>query len=212
LDGVRLPSLAHFRRGAGLTQRALAARVGAAPSTFAMWEGGKVPVPRRTASELAKALLVPLDRLAAAPTPQRDPRPLRRLRNGAGMTRPEAAAHLGISIGTLSRYEAGERRVPVTIARRMAVAYGRPAGQLLRLCGCPLVPVPPGRRWRPEDVPAGITALRTAAGMSKEALGRAVQRSGQAVRGWESGRSRPSAATCRRLETIFRLSSGTLPF
>ena len=56
-----------------------------------------------------------------------------------------------------------------------------------------------------------IRALRTAAGMTKVGLGRAVGRSGQAVAGWEAGRTRPTPGTFRRLEVVFGLSAGRFP-
>lgn len=213
LDGVRLPSLAAVRREAGMTQQCLATRVGVRPTTLAMWENTVGRVPRGTAGELAEILQVPIQQLTAVtPTKSTDPRPLRRLRKAIGMSRREAAAQLRISVGTLSRYEAGGRSVPIPVVRRMAFTYGRSTSELLRLSGRALLPLPIGRPWRPVDVPAGITALRTTAGLSKEELGRAVQRSGQAVGGWERGRTRPSPATCRRLEAMFCLPAGTFPF
>ena len=66
--------------------------------------------------------------------------------------------------------------------------------------------------WRPEQVPGGLRAARAAAGLTKVALGRAVGRSGQAVRNWETGRTHAGPATCRRLEVVLRLCVGTLPF
>jgi transcriptional regulator with XRE-family HTH domain len=183
-----------------------------APTTLAMWERAGVRVPLITAVELTSILAVELDTLKAAPPPaEPDPRPLRRLRTAAGMTRSEAAAHLAICVATLARYEAGQRRVPVVVLRRMATAYRRPVRELLELAGCHLLPLPSGRRWRPADVPPAIRALRVAAGMTKVDLGRAVGRSGQAVAGWEAARSRPSPATCRRLETVFGLPGNTFP-
>jgi len=128
------------------------------------------------------------------------------------MARAEVAAHVGIDVGTLSRYEAGDRTVPVIVARRMAKLYGRPNQKMLELCHCDPSPLLPRQPWCADDIPAVITALRTAAGMSKEALGRCLGRSGQAVRGWESGRTRPRPVMCRRLEAIFGLPFGSFPF
>lgn len=211
LDGVRLPSLARVRRTAGVRQRPLAELIGVAPTTLSMWESAGVPVPLSVASRIAQLLGVDLRLLTSAPAaPGPDPRPLRRLRLAARMSRREAAAQLGISVGSLSRYEAGERRTPIAVLRRMAAAYGRPLSELLQHGGCQVLPLP-ARVWRPDQVPAALTALRTGAGLSKVDLGRLVGRSGQAVAGWESGRSRPSAATCRRLETIYGLPTGRLP-
>ena len=62
-----------------------------------------------------------------------------------------------------------------------------------------------------DEVPDVIRALRTAAGLTKVGLGRAVDRSGQAVAGWESGRTLPTPATFRRLEVVFGLGPGRFP-
>jgi len=213
LDGEPLPSLATVRRRRGMTQRALAAAVGVAPTTLSMWETAGVAVAPATAARLAAALRTQVRALAAPlrPAPEPDPRPLRRLRRDARMSQREAAAHLGIAIGSLARYEAGERRAPLAVARRMAAAYRRPVPVVLAACGIELLPFPAGVRWRPEDVPDGLRAARLAAGLTKVDLGRAVGRSGQAVRGWETGRSRPGPGTCRRLEAVLGLPAGTLP-
>jgi transcriptional regulator with XRE-family HTH domain len=214
LDGEPLPSLASVRRRAGISQRALAQRVGVAPTTLSMWETAGIAVSPAMVDRLADVLRADRSTLAAEPdiAHVRDPRPLRRLRGAARMSQREAAAHLGIAVGSLARYEAGLRRPPVPVARRMAAAYRRPVAEVLAACRIELFPLPPRRRWRPEDLPDGLRAARTAAGHSKDALGRAVGRSGQAVRGWESGRSRPAPDVCRLLEAVLGLPAGKLPF
>ncbi|WP_436692134.1 helix-turn-helix domain-containing protein [Geodermatophilus sp. CPCC 205506] len=213
LDAVRLPSLARFRRSAGLTQAALAQRVGVAPTTLAMWESSGVRVQLAVVAQLCAVLGVELGELTAnSPVAAPDPRPLRRYRKAVGMSRAEAAAQLGISVGALARYEAGERRTPIPVVRRMAPAYGRRVGELLPHSGSTLLPLPPGRLWFPEELPDAVRALRIAAGLTKVGLGRAVGRSGQAVAAWEAGRARPSPATCRRLEVVFGLVPGRLPY
>jgi transcriptional regulator with XRE-family HTH domain len=212
LDGRPLPSLSMVRRRSGMTQRELAGLVGVAPTTLAMWENARVRVAPGTADELARVLDTDVAALAAehggvaAP----DPRPLRRLRTELNMSQREAAAHLGIALGTLARYESGERRPPVLVARRMAAVYRRPLVEVLRYCAIQLSPLPTGARWRPEDVPRGIRAARLAAGLDKVALGRAVGRSGQAVAAWEDGRALPGRAIRRRLESVLGLPQGCL--
>jgi transcriptional regulator with XRE-family HTH domain len=213
LDGEPLPSLGPLRRRRGLAQRALAGLVGVAPTTLSMWETSGTRVPAGVAEELARVLDVALTELAASPqgSPCVDPRPLRRLRKEAGMSQREAAAHLRIAVGTLARYESGERSTPVAISRRMAAAYQRPTAELLAHCGIDLPAFPSGTPWCPADLPHVIRAARMAAGLTKAQLGRVVGRSGQAVSAWEVGRTRPSAVTCRRLEAVFRFPAGSLP-
>jgi transcriptional regulator with XRE-family HTH domain len=214
LDGQPLPSLSVVRRQRGMTQRALARLVGVAPTTLSMWENAGVRVALHMAEELARVLDSDVTELAADPRADgaADVRPLRRMRRALNMSQREAAAHLGIALGTLARYEAGERQPSVLVARRMAVVYRQPLDELFRSCGMELLPQLPGPRWSARDVPQGIRAARMRAGLTKVALGRAVGRSGQAVHGWETGRTRPSAATCRRLEKILRLPARTIPY
>lgn len=213
LDGAVLPSLALIRRRAGLRQQTLALRVGVAPTTLAMWESARARVAPDMGARLAEALDTDVAALAAVPPAEAhtDPRPLRRLRRAARMSRREAAVHLGISMATLSRYEAGERRPPLSVARRMATVYRRPARDVIAACGIQLRPIPRHTPWRMADVPRGIAAARLAAGLTKLEMGRAVGRSGQAVLGWETGRSHPPPDVRRRLELVLGLPVGTLP-
>lgn len=212
-DSRPLPSLATSRRSAGLTQRQLAGRLGVAATTLSMWETSGVPVPVDAIAALARLLQTPEESLRATPTHGRvpDPRPLRQARRQAAMSQREAAAYLGVAVGSLARYESGERRPPLRVVRAMAVAYQRPLAELLRHSGRELRPLPPGRPWRPEQVPQALLALRTAAGMTKAELGRTLGRSGQAVRSWEIGRSLPTQGTYRRLELLFPVSRGRFP-
>jgi len=213
-DARPLPSLGAVRRQRGLTQRGLADIVGVAPTTLAMWENAGTRVAQGVADELARVLDTDVAVLAAAqrPTdPAPDPRPLRQLRISCRMSLREAATHLRIARITLVRYEGGERRPPVHVIRGMALLYRRPLRELLDLCGIRLAPLPAGRPWRSEDVAEGLRAARTAVGLSRAGLGRVVDRSGQAVRGWEEGRTLPAAPTRRRLERVLGLPVGTLP-
>jgi transcriptional regulator with XRE-family HTH domain len=147
-DGEPLPSLALVRRRKGLTQHALARLIEVAPTTLSMWETAGVRVPPGVAAEIARVLDTDLLWLAAEPRRRAvvDPRPLRRLRKQAGMSQREAAAYLGIAVGTLARYEAGERQAPVAVVRRMAKAYGRSVEELLH-SGCEVPPLPRGVRY-----------------------------------------------------------------
>jgi DNA-binding XRE family transcriptional regulator len=92
----------------------------------------------------------------------------------------------------------------------MATVYRRPPGGMLRMSD-DIVPLPQGPRWRAEDLPVVIRALRTAAGLSKVQFGRILGRSGQALRTWEIGRSKPTAPTCRWIEAVFGLPSAVSP-
>jgi transcriptional regulator with XRE-family HTH domain len=207
-----LPSLGWARRRSGLTQREVAGALGVATTTLSMWETAGVPVPTRTAEQLADLLGTDAVRLTGPPpaAASPDPRPLRRFRIEAGMAQREAAATLRIAVGTLARYEAGERVTPVAVVRRMAAAYQRPVAEVLAVSGVELVRLPP-LPWAPADVPMAIAALRVAAGLTKEQLARAVGRSGQTVSSWETGRRRPGPETCRSLETVFGLPPGRFP-
>jgi transcriptional regulator with XRE-family HTH domain len=213
-DGTPLPSLAIVRRRSGMTQRALARSIGVAPTTLAMWETAGVRVPLGVIDEIAHELAIDVTRLVSAPPPSSapvDPRPLRRLRKRMGMSQREAAAHLGIAVATLARYESGDRLLPIKLARRMAALYRCPMAIVLGHGGQSLPPLPPGKVWREDQIPEGIRAARLAAGMTKVELGRALGRSAQAVYKWERGQTRPTAATCRRLEAVLGLPPGRVP-
>jgi transcriptional regulator with XRE-family HTH domain len=212
-DGTPLPSLAFARRRSGMTQRALARAIGVAPTTLAMWETARVRVPLGLIDEIAHVLGIAVTRLATEPPSGApvDPRPLRRLRKSRGMSQREAATHLGIAVATLARYESGDRLLPIKLARRMAALYRCPTAVVLSHGGRSLPPLPPGRVWREDQVPEGIRAARLSVGMTKVELGRALGRSAQAVHKWERGETRPTTATCRRLEAVLGLSSGQVP-
>lgn len=209
LDGVRLPGLAQRRRRCGMTGRALAAHVEVAPSTLSMWETADVRVPPATADALADVLGCTVPDLARPPVDQEPERVLRSMRRQAHMTGREAAGTLGISLASLARYEAGQRAVPLAVLRRMAVIYRQPAADLLAQRAEPL-PRLPERPWSEDDVPAVLHGLRVRAGLSKVAVGRRVGRSGQAVRGWETGLTRPGTDTRLRLEAVFGVPPGSL--
>ena len=213
-DGGPLPSLAFVRRHSGLTQRALARAVGVAPTTLAMWETAGVRVPQGLIDVIAHVLDTDVAGLTSRPpcVGVEDPRPLRRLRKNAGMSQREAAAHLGIAIATIARYESGDRRLPVKMVRRMAALYRCPTSSILRHSGTTLLPLPPGRTWGAEQVPEGIRAARLAAGLTKVQVGRAVGRSAQAVYKWELGLARPRPQTCRRLEVLLGLPPGRISY
>lgn len=212
-DARHLPSLAVARLRAGLTQRELAALLGVAATTVSMWESGGVPVSAGLLDRVAQLLATDLEQLAAQPPSARDsadPRPLRQLRQAAGMSQREAAAHLRIAVGTLARYEAGHRATPIAVVKRMAQAYQRPVREVLQRSGTVLPPLPPAAAWHGADLPDLLRALRTASGMSKDGLGRALGMSGQTVRCWEDGRRRPGVDACRRLDVVFRLPPGRM--
>lgn len=211
-DGTPLPSLAYQRRRAGVTQRALARSLGVAPTTLAMWETAGVRVPLGVIDEIARQLDTDVARLAGRPPSiaEVDSRPLRRLRKTVGMSQREAAAHLGIAVSTLARYESRERPIPIKMVRRIAALYRCPAGQVFRISGRALPPIPIGSMWDEEQVPEGLRAARLAAGLTKAELGRALGKSAQAVHKWEHGQTRPRAATCRRLEMVLGLPVGQI--
>jgi DNA-binding XRE family transcriptional regulator len=123
------------------------------------------------------------------------------------MSQREAAAHLGVAVGTLGRYEAGQRTTPLPVVRTMARIYRRPLREVLQHSGVAVEPLPAGRSWSPTELPQVIRALRTAAGLSTTELGRAVGPSGALL---GEGAGRPSADIRRRLELLLALGPGSL--
>jgi len=92
-----------LRQGLGLSIEELAAKIGADPSTVQKWERlGYRPHPRLYA-RLAEILGIP-EPPDDAPLPDR----LRAQRLALGLTQKEAAAQIGVSQDTISRWERGQ--------------------------------------------------------------------------------------------------------
>jgi len=98
-----LPSrLRAYRRREGLTQRAMAARLGVQADTAARWEWrGQAPRPEHWAT---------IERVlgSAEPTPMDLPNRIRHARRNAGLTQEEFGRRLGVGQHCISSWERGE--------------------------------------------------------------------------------------------------------
>jgi len=213
-DGHALPGLRALRAAAGLSQRACAEAMGVTGATVNRWENGAGRVPRRRAGALAAVLGVSLQVLLTdggrpSTAPPRARSPLSDLRRARGMTQREAAALLGISVGSLSRYETGHRDVPVVVARAAAQVYRQPLGRVLLAAGVGL-PTFPARPWTRSALPAVLRAARLHRGLTTAGAARLIRVSPQTISRWEGGTSELPVAACPRFEVVYGLPPGSL--
>lgn len=127
VDGRRLREL---RMGKGWSQHDLSVRVGVqGAGVVSAWEtGAAVPHPE-TLRRLAEALEVNPDSLLAR---EGEPFGLAELRVVRGLSRRALAASSGVSLTTLTRWEAGDfqRTPPVRLLEPVAAALGVPVAGL----------------------------------------------------------------------------------
>ena len=128
------------RENTGLTQQAVAERIGVSTQTLRNWEAGRHEPTQEAIARLASLYAVQLQGLRAeAPIPhdgtllrnpnQRvrvDPQVLVQARREAGLPQAKAAEQSGIKESSLRRYEHGKARPTRATLRRLAIAYGKP--------------------------------------------------------------------------------------
>lgn len=136
--------LRRLRRRTGLSQSAVAARIGASRHSVSTWERGQVP-PLGAVRRLSGVYGVPVATVAraagvAAPplldprrwTPGDLPAALRTLRAWSGRTQAELAARIGCSADAIRSWERGRGVPSGTLRARLEQAYGLDAEALLR--------------------------------------------------------------------------------
>jgi transcriptional regulator with XRE-family HTH domain len=212
-DGVILPGLGAALRRHGVGTRHASCILRVSPSTMSYWETGRTRVPMHAVRALADACSVDpeeLIRRGRTVVPRARRTPLAALRHSAGMTQREAAAMLGVSVSTLSRYENGSRAVMFPLARKLAHIYAVPFG---RMCVAADLAPPQTltmRTWVPEQLPQVLADLRTAAGASKSQVAQVTGVTSPTVRRWETGESVPGDRILSTLERYYRLPGGRL--
>ena len=207
-DGAKLPTLGVVLRRRGLGRREVAEILGIAYSTAFEWETGRRRVPLWAVDALSRACRISSGSLVDEARRPREPAGVRTLtvmRRHVRMSQKEAAAALGISPTTLARYESGGRAMALPVARGMARLYRVPLSSVQAAAGVTvpailLVPV-----WSRQDLPAVLTGLREAAGLSKNAVARLTGVSHSTVHRWETGRSTPGSPALAKLELRYSL-------
>jgi DNA-binding transcriptional regulator YiaG len=175
-----LPNLRARRKEVGLTQAALAARVGVSQSRVSAWEREEVAVSEAEASQLLAVL-------AVAKEEQVTPELLRSWRRGAGWTQAEAAANLGVGYRRFAAWELALYPVPCDLWAHIRSVFESAS---------------PGR---PEPM-LDLKSRRAERGWSQQKLARRAGVSQSAVSNWEKGAPVP-ARMRERLERALAAAS-----
>ncbi len=210
-DGEVLPGLGVVLRERGWTRAEVRDLLEVASSTVFAWETGRTRVPSWALRRLATACGTEVAELTSCGRRRVD-RPasgLAGLRRRIRMTQREAAAVLGVSTSSLSRYETGRRPVAVPLARGMARVYRVPLARVFAAAGL-ASHLLLTQQWTAAQLPAILADLRQAAGASMSEVARHTGVSHPTVRRWESGESMPSAGALATLELQYQLGRGRL--
>ena len=128
------------RENTGLTQQAVADRLGLSAQTIRNWEAGRHEPTQGDIGNLASLYCVQSQQIREGSLPpgikvrQRDteqrvrvdPELLVQARRDAGLPQAKAAEQAGINTSSLRRYEHGKARPTKGTLRRLAIAYGKP--------------------------------------------------------------------------------------
>jgi len=193
----RAHGLTALRTAAGLTSRALAARVHVSPSTVTRWELGERPCSDADRRRLAVALdlssesvdqaLGPLPLTSLVPTPG-----LLAARLQSGLTLQQVADPVDVDPTTVRRWERSGRAPAGSIDRLL----DRLGTDVLRPQPAPRPPDPVRRN--------GLAAMRRRAGLSARAIAELLEVSQSTVFAWERGARRPRWPSLRALAKAYR--------
>ncbi len=208
-DGVKLPTLGVVLRRLGISRRQVGELLGIAPSTAFEWETGRRRAPAWAVRELSREYGISVEFLLDEARHPRGPAPVRALtamRRHVRMSRKEAAAGLGISTTTLTRYENGERAMALPVTLGMARLYRVPISRVQAAAGVTLPAILSAPAWSQRELPTVLIGLRTAAGLSVNEVARFAGVSHATVHRWETGRSTPGSQALTKLESRYQLA------
>ena len=136
--------LRRLRRAAALSQTELATQLGTTKQAISRWETGLNEPNERNKQALADLYGIPIEELSrnydwyageGIPHGYRrsdiDPRKLREARQTLGITQTEAARRAGLSVGSISLYEAGIVTPKTDTIYKLATAYQQPVKALM---------------------------------------------------------------------------------
>lgn len=208
----RLPGLAPLLSARGMDEQDAAGALDVPVVLLHDWVRGARPVPASAVDGLGALVgqdlwqsLAELRRpLRVAPKPPVSALAARRQQ--LGITQRQLGRHLGASQTTISAWEAGARpgrswHAPLARALRWDLE------SLCSALGARERSRPDVTTCGPGELPAVLRALRESSGLSRAQLGRCVGVDRRTVGKWESGCSRPSALSLRRLAALFGVPS-----
>jgi transcriptional regulator with XRE-family HTH domain len=201
-----------------MTIRDVAKHVGVSWTTISLWELGKRRPSAANVPALARALSLTIPNLVSllpagvhhAPAKTPPPNALAILRGRAGMTQPQAAKRLRVSVRTLSRWERGDRPIRLGEARRIALTYRCGLARVAVATNLTIHPKSVPHLWRSEDLPGALALLREASDLSRTKLSAFLGVKPGTVAQWESGTTTPTGQVLRRLEELYRLGNREL--
>lgn len=216
-ESLRGHGLRRLRKAADMTAVQVAQALGVPAYTVYNWEHGRARIPLRHIRGLAEVLNLdanPLvDVLVRAPLSTRNGPStvtgLRRLRRRTGLSQRIVAEKLGVSRHAVGVWEAG-KRPPLHAVRKLGLVYGVPVSTVAAAAGVVPPPELDPQTWKPGDLAPVLRVLRQWSGLTQQDLALACGCKQVTVRSWEAARSQPQPKFRARLETIFRLTPGSL--
>lgn len=188
-----------------LTQEELAKLLQVSSVTITAWESGKSRPRRANFAQIVT--LRNMDQAQVDAALGRAPAPAvvkagqwKRLRKRLSLTQAELARLMGVSVASVTSWEAG-KAAPGRESRRALADLARlsrkEADQRLGRASSALGPGP--RAAGPRISTAEIKAIRQRAGLSQRSLAKLLKVSVNSVSNWETGRSSPRRATVEKI-------------
>jgi transcriptional regulator with XRE-family HTH domain len=176
--------LVRLRRAAGLSQRALAERLGVDRGWIGQWETSAAPIPAGRRGQIRAAIAAPATEAALPPAPAFDGDELRCARVTCGWSQGDLARRIGVTQSTISAWETNGRPIPPDVRPGLReILRARPAA-------------------KPPSTGVRLRQARQRAGISQRALAGQLGVQQSSVSQWELGYLVPDDA---RLEAALGL-------